>query len=99
MASESGAPTSASPRVIAVFVASPEEARPERELAENTIRDLNRELDWTLPDDEANTVAGLVIYESQVIPTVGQVFSFHGFRFEVLARENNRITKLKIMPL
>ncbi|AUC55064.1 hypothetical protein CDO87_18670 [Sagittula sp. P11] len=64
-----------------------------------TIRDFNRATDFTLPDDEANTVAGLVIYESQVIPTVGQVFSFHGFRFEVLARENNRITKLKIMPL
>ncbi|EBA08684.1 HlyC/CorC family transporter [Sagittula stellata] len=64
-----------------------------------TIRDFNRATDFILPDDEANTVAGLVIYESQVIPTVGQVFSFHGFRFEVLARENNRITKLKIMPL
>ena len=64
-----------------------------------TIRDFNRATDFTLPDDEANTVAGLVIYESQVIPTVGQVFSFHGFRFEVLARENNRITKLKIRKL
>lgn len=64
-----------------------------------TIRDFNRATDFILPDDEANTVAGLVIYKSQVIPTVGQVFSFHGFRFEVLARENNRITKLKIMPL
>ena len=56
-------------------------------------------MDWTLPDEEANTVAGLVIHEAQAIPTVGQVFSFHGFRFEVLARENNHITKLKIMPL
>ncbi|WP_425070853.1 HlyC/CorC family transporter [Sagittula sp. S175] len=64
-----------------------------------TIRDFNRATDFALPDDEANTVAGVVIYESQMIPTVGQVFSFHGFRFEVLARENNRITKLKIMPL
>lgn len=64
-----------------------------------TIRDFNRATDFALPDDEANTVAGLVIYESQMIPTTGQVFSFHGFRFEVLARENNRITKLKILPL
>ncbi|MBP0483045.1 HlyC/CorC family transporter [Sagittula salina] len=64
-----------------------------------TIRDFNRATDFTLPDDEANTVAGLVIYESQMIPVVGQVFSFHGFRFEVLARENNRITQLKILPL
>ena len=64
-----------------------------------TIRDLNRALDWTLPDDEANTVAGLVIHEAQMIPTMGQCFSFHGFRFEVMARDNNRITALKIRPL
>lgn len=64
-----------------------------------TIRDLNRATDWTLPDEEANTVAGLVIHEAQMIPTVGQVFSFHGFRFEVTARDGNRITGLKIRPL
>tara|TARA_R110002049_G_scaffold10127_1_gene50103 strand:+ start:57572 stop:58894 length:1323 start_codon:yes stop_codon:yes gene_type:complete len=64
-----------------------------------TIRDLNRATDWSLPDDEANTVAGLVIHEAQMIPTKGQVFSFHGFRFEVMAREGNRITQLKIRPL
>ena len=64
-----------------------------------TIRDLNRETDWNLPDEEANTVAGLVIHEAQSIPTAGQVFSFHGFRFEVAARKENRITRLKIRPL
>jgi Mg2+/Co2+ transporter CorB len=64
-----------------------------------TIRDLNRAHDWNLPDDEANTVAGLVIHEAQMIPTRGQVFIFHGFRFEVLARDGNRITKLKMRPL
>ena len=64
-----------------------------------TIRDLNRATDWTLPDEEANTVAGLVIHEAQTIPVVGQVFSFHGFRFEVTGREGNRVTQLKIRPL
>ena len=64
-----------------------------------TIRDLNRANDWNLPDEEANTIAGLVIHEAQMIPTVGQVFSFHGFRFEVIEREGNRITELKIRPL
>ncbi|WP_170338968.1 HlyC/CorC family transporter [Ruegeria arenilitoris] len=64
-----------------------------------TIRDLNRAMDWNLPDDEANTIAGLVIHEAQMIPTVGQVFSFHGFRFEVVEREGNRITWLKVRPL
>lgn len=64
-----------------------------------TIRDLNRATDWSLPDDEANTIAGLVIHEAQTIPIVGQVFSFHNFRFEVTAREGNRVTELKIRPL
>ena len=64
-----------------------------------TIRDLNRALDWHLPDDEANTVAGLVIHMAQSIPAQGQVFSFHGYRFEVVTRKDNRITKLRIRPL
>ncbi|WP_022708390.1 HlyC/CorC family transporter [Paracoccus zeaxanthinifaciens] len=64
-----------------------------------TIRDLNRQLDWTLPDDEANTVAGLVIHMAQSIPEQGQVFSFHGYRFEVVTRRENRITRLRVRPL
>lgn len=64
-----------------------------------TIRDLNRATDWTLPDEEANTIAGLVIHEAQTIPVKGQVFSFHGFRFEILDRIENRITRLKIRKL
>ncbi len=64
-----------------------------------TIRDLNRANDWSLPDDEANTVAGLVIHEAQTIPGQGQIFSFHGYRFEVVARKDNRITRLKIRKL
>jgi Mg2+/Co2+ transporter CorB len=64
-----------------------------------TIRDLNRACDWNLPDEEANTVAGLVIHEAQAIPNAGQVFSFHGFRFEVIERENNRLTRLRVRAL
>jgi len=64
-----------------------------------TIRDLNRAHDWNLPDEEANTVAGLVIHEAQMIPVVGQVFSFHGFRFEVMTKEENRLATLKIRKL
>ncbi|OUS05309.1 hypothetical protein A9Q96_12030 [Rhodobacterales bacterium 52_120_T64] len=64
-----------------------------------TIRDVNRSCDWSLPDEEANTVAGLVIFEAQTIPTEGQIFSFHGYRFEVLSRERNRIAKIRIRPL
>lgn len=64
-----------------------------------TIRDLNRATDWALPDDEANTVAGLVIHEAQMIPAQGQAFSFHGFRFEVMTRRENRLTRIKIRKL
>ncbi len=64
-----------------------------------TIRDLNRTLDWTLPDEEAVTVAGLVIHEAQSIPEQGQVFSFHGYRFRILAREGNRITRISLRAM
>ncbi len=63
------------------------------------IRDLNRVMDWNLPDQEATTIAGLVIHEARSIPEVGQSFTFHGFRFRVLRRERNRITALRIQPL
>ena len=63
------------------------------------IRDLNRAMDWDLPDEEATTIAGLVIHEARAIPDVGQVFTFHGFRFQVLRKSRNRITLLRILPL
>ena len=62
------------------------------------IRDLNRVMDWTLPDEEATTIAGLVIHEAQLIPETGQAFTFHGFRFQVLRKTRNRITLLRITP-
>jgi Mg2+/Co2+ transporter CorB len=64
-----------------------------------TIRDLNRACDWNLPDEEATTVAGLMIHEAQTIPTEGQVFKFHGVRFEVLERARHQITKLRLKQL
>ena len=63
------------------------------------IRDLNRAMEWHLPDEEATTIAGLVIHEARSIPDRGQSFTFHGFRFRVLRRERNRITALRIVPL
>ena len=59
-------------------------------------RDLNRAMDWDLPEDEATTVAGLVIHKAQTIPQPGQAFTFDGFRFEVTRRYRNKITSLKI---
>ena len=63
------------------------------------VRDLNRAMDWDLPDDEATTIAGLVIHEARAIPDAGQAFTFHGFRFQVLMKSRNRITALKVTPL
>lgn len=63
------------------------------------IRDLNRQMDWALPDDEATTVAGLVIHEAQTIPEPGQVFTFHGYRFEVLRKNRNKISALRVKPI
>jgi Mg2+/Co2+ transporter CorB len=63
------------------------------------IRDLNRVMDWTIPDTDATTIAGLVIHEARAIPEPGQAFSFHGFRFEVLRRQRNRVTALKVTPM
>lgn len=63
------------------------------------IRDLNRVMEWTLPDEEATTIAGLVIHEAQLIPETGQAFTFHGFRFQVLRKTRNRITLVRITPL
>jgi Mg2+/Co2+ transporter CorB len=63
------------------------------------VRDLNRLNDWDLPDEEVTTVAGLVIHEAQMIPEVGQAFTFHGFRFEVLRKRRHQITSLRITPV
>ena len=60
------------------------------------IRDLNRAFDWSLPDDEATTIAGLVIHEARTIPEIGQVFTFHDFRFEILRRHRNQISQIRI---
>ncbi len=62
------------------------------------VRDLNRAFDWELPEEDATTVAGLVIHEARVIPEVGQSFDFFGFKFEVLRRHRNQITTLRITP-
>ena len=62
------------------------------------VRDLNRELDWNLPDEGATTIAGLVIQEAGTIPEPAQRFAFFGFKFEVLRRQRNQITALKVIP-
>ncbi len=64
-----------------------------------TIRDANRQFNWRLPDENANTIAGLVINEAQQIPRPGQKFNFFGYRFEILERERNRISKIAVRKI
>lgn len=63
------------------------------------IRDLNRHMDWDLPDDQATTIAGLVVHEAQMIPEPGQVFTFYGYRIEILRRSRNKIVAVRIKRL
>ena len=63
-----------------------------------SIRDLNREMGWNLPDEEASSVAGLIIHEARAIPEIGQVFEFHGLRFRIMSRQQNRIMQIRISP-
>ncbi|MDE3114473.1 MAG: HlyC/CorC family transporter [Pseudomonadota bacterium] len=62
------------------------------------VRDINRALDWELPDEEATTLAGLVIHEARTIPEIGQRFAFYGFQFEILRRQRNQITAIRVTP-
>jgi len=63
-----------------------------------TIRDLNRALDWNLPDHEYSTLAGLILYESKMIPDAGQAFSFYGFRFKIVKRQRHQISLIRVHP-
>lgn len=64
-----------------------------------TIRDLNRDFDWRLPDDEGySTLAGLLLHETQMVPDVGRVFHFYDFTFEVVRRQRNQITLVRVTP-
>ncbi|HAU29782.1 MAG TPA: hypothetical protein DCW68_06730 [Rhodospirillaceae bacterium] len=63
-----------------------------------TIRDLNREFEWKLPDEDYSTIAGLVLHEARRIPLPGQIFVFFGFKFEIMRRQRNQITLLRVTP-
>jgi Mg2+/Co2+ transporter CorB len=63
---------------------------------EKTIRELNREFEWSLPDDDYATIAGLILYESRTLPEVGQSFVFYNFQFDILERHRHQITSIRI---
>lgn len=63
-----------------------------------TVRELNREFEWQLPDENYSTAAGLILFESETIPEIGQKFQFHGLKFEIMKRDRHRITRVRITP-
>jgi len=63
-----------------------------------TIRDLKREMDWDFPDEDYSTIAGLILYESEMVPDVGQSFRFHGFKIDVVRKQRNQITSVRVTP-
>lgn len=64
-----------------------------------SVRDLNRAMDWELPQDDAISIAGLVISEAKIIPDIGQAFVFYGFRFEILRKQANKLTSIRVTPI
>ena len=50
-------------------------------------------------DTDYHTVAGLIMEELQSIPEVGEYIDFHGWRFEVVEKEGQRIERVKISKL
>jgi len=64
-----------------------------------TIRDINREFGWNLPDNNASTLAGLIFHEIKAIPEPGKIFSFYSFRFEIIKSKKNHIELVKVTPL
>ena len=63
------------------------------------IRDLNKAYLWNLPDEDASTIAGLILHEARIIPNVGQEFIFYGFRFRILRKHRNQVTQLRVWPV
>jgi Mg2+/Co2+ transporter CorB len=61
-----------------------------------TIRDLNRQFNWNLLDENAATIAGLILHEVRNIPKVGQQFAIQGFTMTILRRVKNQITLVQI---
>lgn len=64
-----------------------------------TIRDLNRQLGWNLPDDDASTIAGLLIHEAENIPEIGETIDMYGFSCTVLQKSAMQVTKIKMRKL
>ena len=65
------------------------------------IRDVNRELNWDLKEDDDNssTIGGFIITNIGKIPEKNEEFEFNNFRFKILQIKNNQIKMISIKRL
>ena len=61
------------------------------------IRDVNRELNWNLPETEATTIAGFVINEMKRIPNQGEFVIIDNMKIVVKKKTQNQIKSLNIL--
>ena len=63
------------------------------------LRDINRKFNWNINDENAVTIAGYLLDMTRTIPEEGQRFVFDGFQFEIIKRNKNQISSVKISKL
>ena len=60
------------------------------------IRDINRELDIKIPEENSSTIAGYIIHQTESFPDVGQIFSYENIEYEIINKNKNQITQIKL---
>ena len=69
-----------------------------RVAARTNIDELNEAFDWTLPKQDYETVAGLVLATLGRVPRAGEMFQIPGYTLTVLEADTRRVTAVKITP-
>ena len=61
-----------------------------------SVRDINRELNWKLPENQGNTIAGLVIEVSEKIPEEGETIAIGNLHIKVLKKSHQQIKSVEV---
>ncbi|WP_338506073.1 HlyC/CorC family transporter [Erwinia aphidicola] len=62
------------------------------------IRELNKAFNWTLPEEEARTVNGMILEELQDIPLPGTTVHIGHYAVDILDVQDNMIKQVRITP-
>ena len=60
------------------------------------IRELNKRMEWDLPEEGAKTLNGLIIDHLNQIPTNNVCIELDSFKLETFKIESNKVSKLKV---